>query len=74
MAVTIRGEDGWSCEWHTVDFGDPPRAGDLIRMKIPETAPLPAGFTRTNGVAWKRSDGTETGFPFPAAWFYGVDP
>lgn len=70
---TVRGSDP-SGSWFTPDDGRPPLPGDLIMMTLPDGAPTPPGWTRVTGGCYRYADGTERGFPWPAAWFAGVEP
>jgi hypothetical protein len=72
--MTTRIEGTWEPdEWHVADPARLPRVGDLIVMELPRTAPCPPGFSRGGSVAWKFSDGTETGFPYRAHWWAGYE-
>lgn len=75
MAVPIRRGGDWPAGTsYPIERGRPPARGDLIVMTLPDGEPAPAGWTRVAGGCWRYADGTETVFPFPAAWFTGAEP
>jgi hypothetical protein len=72
MATSIRrpGSD----EVVYVVRGERPVRGDFIVMELPETEPIPPGYTLLgqidgNRYCAKTADGTETSFAHPAAWY-----